>query len=330
MAYVSRTFQRRRGATGPDGQPDRMERHVPRVRQLRLPHEHGHISVVLIRPTADAEFGVLRHLDAFEAACRAIPGWPTGPTRRSPPRPAACSSGAACSTPTVRSWTDPAWWPSATPSPPPPPPPAGGSPWPACRSARCSSCWTRGRIPPRSPSPSAPGATPGCGRGSRTTWPSTPKSVRRWQGHDLDLGQPLTSAAIVAAAQVDAASSRRWRPSSPWPPCPPPSPTPSRWRAPSTRPAGANRPPTAPRATSCCARPTGAGPGGMSAWSGRPLTLRCRFAPPPTTTPTHYLPVVAVEQLGLQRGEEALRDGRCPGRGRRCPSTRAGRLRRSR
>ena len=38
-----------------------------------FPHEHGHISVVLIRPTADAEFGVLRHLDAFEAACRAIP-----------------------------------------------------------------------------------------------------------------------------------------------------------------------------------------------------------------------------------------------------------------
>ena len=29
------------------------------------------------------------------------------------------------------------------------------------------------------------------------------ESVRRWQGHDLDLGQPLTSAAIVAAAQAD-------------------------------------------------------------------------------------------------------------------------------
>ncbi len=39
-----------------------------------FPHEHGHFSVVIIRPTADAELTVLRHLDAFDAACRAIPG----------------------------------------------------------------------------------------------------------------------------------------------------------------------------------------------------------------------------------------------------------------
>jgi hypothetical protein len=30
------------------------------------------------------------------------------------------------------------------------------------------------------------------------------ESVRRWQGHDIDLTQPLTSAAIVAAAKADA------------------------------------------------------------------------------------------------------------------------------
>ena len=29
------------------------------------------------------------------------------------------------------------------------------------------------------------------------------EAVRLWQGHDLDLARPLTSAAIVAAAQAD-------------------------------------------------------------------------------------------------------------------------------
>ena len=35
-----------------------------------FPHEHGHVSAVIIRPTADAGLGALRHLDAFNAACR--------------------------------------------------------------------------------------------------------------------------------------------------------------------------------------------------------------------------------------------------------------------
>jgi len=39
-----------------------------------FPHERSHFSVVFIRPTADADLTVLRHLEAFDAACRAIPG----------------------------------------------------------------------------------------------------------------------------------------------------------------------------------------------------------------------------------------------------------------
>ena len=38
-----------------------------------FPHEHGHISAVIIRPTADAHLGILRHVGSFDAACRAIP-----------------------------------------------------------------------------------------------------------------------------------------------------------------------------------------------------------------------------------------------------------------
>ena len=33
------------------------------------------------------------------------------------------------------------------------------------------------------------------------------EAIQRWQGHDLDLGRRLTSAAIVAAAQADPGSS---------------------------------------------------------------------------------------------------------------------------
>jgi hypothetical protein len=53
---------------------------------LVFPHERGHFSVVLIRPTADAALKDLRHRAAFDAACRAVPGlaaW-TDPERAEP------------------------------------------------------------------------------------------------------------------------------------------------------------------------------------------------------------------------------------------------------
>jgi hypothetical protein len=51
-----------------------------------FPHEHGHFSVVIVRPTSDIALQQLRHRDAFEAACRAIPAlsaW-TDPDRAAP------------------------------------------------------------------------------------------------------------------------------------------------------------------------------------------------------------------------------------------------------
>jgi hypothetical protein len=53
---------------------------------LIFPHEQGHFSVVLIRPTADSSLKDLRHTAAFDAACRAVPGlaaW-TDPERAEP------------------------------------------------------------------------------------------------------------------------------------------------------------------------------------------------------------------------------------------------------
>jgi 2-polyprenyl-6-methoxyphenol hydroxylase-like FAD-dependent oxidoreductase len=49
-------------------------------------HEHGIFTVLFVRPSADKELALLRHTEAFEAACRAVPGlaeW-TDPDRSGP------------------------------------------------------------------------------------------------------------------------------------------------------------------------------------------------------------------------------------------------------
>jgi 2-polyprenyl-6-methoxyphenol hydroxylase-like FAD-dependent oxidoreductase len=75
MTYLNRTYRRR-----PDAPPGPMNGPVAWYGALAgydayvFPHERGHISVVLTRPTADRGLLVLRHEPAFEAACRAIPG----------------------------------------------------------------------------------------------------------------------------------------------------------------------------------------------------------------------------------------------------------------
>ena len=75
MAYVTRTYRRRPGAgLGPMAGPVAWMGLFDGYHVYVFPHEHGHFSVVFIRPTADADLTVLRHLDAFDAACRAIPG----------------------------------------------------------------------------------------------------------------------------------------------------------------------------------------------------------------------------------------------------------------
>jgi 2-polyprenyl-6-methoxyphenol hydroxylase-like FAD-dependent oxidoreductase len=87
MAYVDRQYRLRDGAEpGPMSNSLAWQADLDGWQVLVFPHERGHFSVVLIRPTADAWLKDLRHEAAFDAACRAVPGlaaW-TDPERASP------------------------------------------------------------------------------------------------------------------------------------------------------------------------------------------------------------------------------------------------------
>jgi flavin-dependent dehydrogenase len=204
MAYVSRTFQRKAGVPpGPMASPIAWSGKFDGYDSYVFPHEHGHISVVLIRPTADAEFGVLRHLDAFEAACRAIPGlalW-TDPQVTTP------TSGVLVGGGLLNLYR----------------PQLGRPGLVAVGDAVATTAPTAGRgLAMASLQIGALLGLLDAGAGPATiaapfgTWCDTwmrpwvedhlafdAEAVRRWQGHDIDLGRPLTSAAIVAAAQAD-------------------------------------------------------------------------------------------------------------------------------
>jgi hypothetical protein len=87
MAYVDREYRLRDGAErGPMTNPLTWQADLDGWQVLVFPHERGHFSVVLIRPTADAVLKDLRHRPAFDAACHAVPGlavW-TDPERAEP------------------------------------------------------------------------------------------------------------------------------------------------------------------------------------------------------------------------------------------------------
>lgn len=204
MAYVSRTLRRRAGAPpGPIVSPLAWSGEFPGYDAYAFPHEHGHISVVLIRPTADHEFGVLRHLDAFEAACRAIPAlaaW-TDPELTTP------TSGVLVGGGLLNLYR----------------PQSGRPGLVAVGDAVATTAPTAGRgLAMASMQIGAllglldGGADPSTIAGPFGTWCDTwmrpwvedhlafdAESVRRWKGHDIDLTQPLTSAAIAAAARAD-------------------------------------------------------------------------------------------------------------------------------
>ena len=75
MAYVTRTYRRRRGTgLGPMSSAVAWAGIFDGYQVYVFPHELGHFSVVFVRPTADADLTALRHRDAFDEACRAIPG----------------------------------------------------------------------------------------------------------------------------------------------------------------------------------------------------------------------------------------------------------------
>ncbi len=204
MAYVSRTYRRARGAAaGPLIRPFAWSGMFHGYDSYVFPHEHGHVSAVIIRPTADAGLGVLRHLSAFEAASRAIPGlaeWtdpavatPTSDVligggllntyRRQLGRPGLVAVGDAVSTTA---------------------PTAG-------RGLAMASLQIGALLQLLDS-----GADPATIADPFGTWCDTwirpwvedhlafdAETVRRWHGHDIDLARPLTSMAIAAAAEAD-------------------------------------------------------------------------------------------------------------------------------
>ena len=72
IAYVTRNYRRRRGAeAGPSSRPGAWVGIFDGYQVYVFAHEHGHFSVVIVRPTTDADLAVLRHREAFDVACRA-------------------------------------------------------------------------------------------------------------------------------------------------------------------------------------------------------------------------------------------------------------------
>jgi flavin-dependent dehydrogenase len=204
MTYVTRTYRRHRSARiGPMTGPLAWVGVFDGYQVYVFPHEDGHLSVVIIRPTADPDLTLLRHVDAFDAACRAIPG--------------------------LENWTDPGL---ATPTSDVL---VGGRLRNVYRSQRGMS----GLV---AVGDSVATTAPTAGRGvamasmqiegllrlldsgadAMTIWEPfdawcntwirpwvedhlamDAEAVRSWQGADIDLTRPLTSAAIIAAAQAD-------------------------------------------------------------------------------------------------------------------------------
>jgi 2-polyprenyl-6-methoxyphenol hydroxylase-like FAD-dependent oxidoreductase len=75
MAYVDRQYRLLDASEpGPLTNPLAWQADLDGWQVLIFPHEQGHFSVVLIRPTADSALKDLRHAAAFDAACRAVPG----------------------------------------------------------------------------------------------------------------------------------------------------------------------------------------------------------------------------------------------------------------
>jgi len=87
MAYAARQYRLRPDATpGPvNGGPGFMALHRGFLVMV-FQHDGGTFAVLFVRPSDDKTLALLRHTDAFEAACRAVPGlaeW-TDPDRSEP------------------------------------------------------------------------------------------------------------------------------------------------------------------------------------------------------------------------------------------------------
>jgi 2-polyprenyl-6-methoxyphenol hydroxylase-like FAD-dependent oxidoreductase len=205
MAYVTRNYRRNRGAgLGPMTSPVSWTGLFDGYQVYVFPHERRHFSVVVVRPTADADMPLLRRVEAFDAACAAIPGladWidpalavPTSRVlvggrlqnvfrpQRGRPGLVAVGDSLATTAPTA----------------------GRGVAMASMQIDAILRLLDAGADPVSIAEPF--GAW--CDMWMRP-WVDDHiaidgEAVRLWQGHDVDLAVPLTSAAIVAAAQADA------------------------------------------------------------------------------------------------------------------------------
>jgi 2-polyprenyl-6-methoxyphenol hydroxylase-like FAD-dependent oxidoreductase len=204
LAYVDRAYRLRPGAEpGPMVNPVAYIADFDGYQCLVFLHEAGHFSVVLVRPTADAALKDLRFEAAFESACQAIPAlaeW-TDPTRAQPTsevlvggalrnvyRRRAGTRGLVAVGDSVATTT----------------PTRGRGIAMACMQVTALlALLDEGADPSSLAEPF--GAW--CDRNIEP-WVADHIAidggmVRRWQGEDIDLGAPLTSDLIAAAAEAD-------------------------------------------------------------------------------------------------------------------------------
>jgi 2-polyprenyl-6-methoxyphenol hydroxylase-like FAD-dependent oxidoreductase len=204
MSYVTRSYQRHAGAPpGPGGSPVAWSGYFVGYDAYVFFHEGDQISVVLVRPTADDELGALRHLPAFEVAARSIPAiaaW-TDPRHAAPSspvyvggrlhntyrpqvgRPGLVTVGDAVTTTA---------------------PTAGrGVAMVSMQIEQLLRLLDAGADPITIAEPFGAWCDANMRPWVEDHLAMDAESVRRWQGHDLDLAAPLTSSAIVAAAPAD-------------------------------------------------------------------------------------------------------------------------------
>ena len=166
-------------------------------------HEAGHFSVVVVRPTADAELKALRFEAAFEAACRAIPAvgeW-TRPDRAYPTSPVLVGGALRnvykrqAGTPGLVAVGDSV----ATTTPP-----RGRGIAMACMQvAALLALLDEGADTPAVAEPFGAWCDHAIEPWVADHLAIDGGMVKRWQGGDLDLSIPLTSDLIAAAVEAD-------------------------------------------------------------------------------------------------------------------------------
>ena len=205
IAYVNRTYRLRPGAErGPMSSPIAWFGSFDGYLVIVFPHDRGHFSVVIVRPTADAVLKELRHDAVFDAVCRAVPAlaaW-TDPERSVPTSPAT-AGGALRNTyhpqrlvPGLVSVGDAV----ATTAPT------------AGRGVAMAAMQVDEllRLLGEDPAGAASVAEPFDAWAERQVRPWVADHVAmddaaalRWQGHDVDLSRPLPSDLVAAAAEVE-------------------------------------------------------------------------------------------------------------------------------